>query len=539
MIIGAGAVAVSFSLWMTSVGWRGYPERSWAYWLATPVGLSFIAAGLTAWWRWPANRLGPLMVAGGAAWYLTSLQDLGNPVLFALGYWLTYLALVVITHAVLVYPEGRLTRRVDRWILIADYIAYLVLQGIRYFVDGRHGPVGPRPAPGSWLGDLIGLNGLLFCVIVGGLLVRRWLVASPPARRVHEPVWFGVLVLDLVLLLGVLASLLKLPATLQSILILGYGLCLVALPFAFLSGLIRIRLARLRVADLVVELERATDPAQVRDLLAWVLSDPTLTVGFWSGAEYVDPAGRLVAVTAPAADRTVRRVELDERPLAVLVHDSALADQPALTDAAVAALRLALARAGAARAALEERRKIERDLHDGVQQRLLRLSWLAKQARTIAAPDVVPVLEELASEARDTFVELREVARGIHPSLVTERGLAEAVEEYALRAPVPVRVDLPAGRYPAPVEITAFFVVSEAVVNAVRHAGADEVSVSGRECSGRLVVEVSDAGCGGADPRRGTGLRGLRDRVAALGGTLTVRSVPGQGTRVRAELPCG
>src|SRR5207247_859735 len=120
-----------------------------------------------------------------------------------------------------------------------------------------------------------------------------------------------------------------------------------------------------------------------------------------------------------------------------------------------------------------------------------------------------------------------------------ERGLAEAVEEYALRAPVPVRVDLPSRRYPEPVEITAFFVISEAVVNAVKHAGADEVAVSGRESAGRLVVEVSDEGCGGADPRRGTGLRGLRERVAALGGTFTVRSVPGHGTRVRAELPCG
>src|SRR5581483_7753019 len=122
-----------------------------------------------------SNRLGALMVAGGTAWYLTSLQDLHNRVLFALGFWLTYFALVVITHAVLVYPEGRLTRRVDRWVLIADYTAYLVLQGIRYFVDGRHGPVGPRPTPGSGLGDLISLNALLFGVVVGGLLLRRWL----------------------------------------------------------------------------------------------------------------------------------------------------------------------------------------------------------------------------------------------------------------------------------------------------------------------------------------------------------------------------
>jgi signal transduction histidine kinase len=238
-------------------------------------------------------------------------------------------------------------------------------------------------------------------------------------------------------------------------------------------------------------------------------------------------------------------VDSGEQRLAVLVHDAALADQPALIQAAVAAVRLALENAAAGRrvvqAALEERRTIERNLHDGVQQRLLRLSWLAKQARTMAATEsvMVAVLDELAEEARDTAVELREVARGIHPSLVTERGLAVAVEEYALRAPVLVRVDLPDRRWPAPVEVTAFFVISESIVNAVRHAGVDRVSVSGRERAGGLVVEVSDAGRGGADPSRGTGLRGLQERVASLGGTLTVHSLPGHGTRIVAELPCG
>ncbi len=542
-----GAVAVGFSAFMISVGWHGYGDQAWAFWLAAPVGLSFIAAGLTTWWRWPANRLGPLMVAGGASWYLTNLQDLGNPVLYALGYWLTYFGLVVFTHAALVYPEGRLTRRLDRIVLIADYAVYLGLQGTRYLLEGDHGPVGPRPAPGSTLGDLISLNGVVFAVLVGGLMLHRWRVASPPARRVHAPVWLAVLASTLVLLCAVLASLLDLPQTVQSMLMIGYGLCLVAMPFAFLSGLVRARLARLRVADFVVKLERATEPAHLRDLLSWALSDPTLVLGFWSAeiADYLDAAGRPVAVQGLAADCTVTRVDSGEQRLAVLVHDAALADQPALIQAAVAAVRLALENAAAGRrvvqAALEERRTIERNLHDGVQQRLLRLSWLAKQARTMAATEsvMVAVLDELAEEARDTAVELREVARGIHPSLVTERGLAVAVEEYALRAPVLVRVDLPDRRWPAPVEVTAFFVISESIVNAVRHAGVDRVSVSGRERAGGLVIEVSDAGRGGADPSRGTGLRGLQERVASLGGTLTVHSLPGHGTRIVAELPCG
>jgi signal transduction histidine kinase len=335
----------------------------------------------------------------------------------------------------------------------------------------------------------------------------------------------------------------------------------VTVPFACLSGLLRVRLDHVRVADLVVKLERTADPVRLRDLLAETLADPTLTIGFWSDSAdatgYFDADGRPVAVPEPGAGRAVTYVGEGERRLAVLIHDPALVEQRSLVQSAVAATRLALenarlhavlraqvaelraSRTRIAQAAVRERRKIERDLHDGVQQRLLRLSWLAKQAAASAGTGAVSTLDQLTEEVRVTHAELRELAQGIHPSAVTEHGLAVAIEEYALRAPLAVSVDIPAGRWPPEVEVTAYFVIVEAIVNAAKHAGAVEVQVSVRHRAGRLDVEVRDDGAGGAEPRRGTGLRGLRDRVSALGGTFTVDSPPGRGTVVRVELPCG
>jgi signal transduction histidine kinase len=336
---------------------------------------------------------------------------------------------------------------------------------------------------------------------------------------------------------------------------LAYGIGLVTLPFVYLSGVLR---AHRRITDLMLALEHAVSPSQLRDLLAEALGDPKLVVGFWTGSnEYTGVDGTPVTLPPRPEPHTLTRVSDGDHHLAVLVHDPAVATRPALVRTVVAAARLALSNARLqalqrrqldelrasrerlAVAALDERRRIERDLHDGVQQRLLRLSWLGQQALDLsAAGPAGPLLRDLVGELRDTGAELRELARGIHPALITDRGLAAAVEEYAVRGPLAVEVDLPARRYPGVVEVTAFFVILEAVVNAAKHAGVDRVEVRGQDGPGRLVVEVCDSGTGGADPRRGTGLRNMADRLAAVRGSLTVTSPPGGGTRVTAVLPC-
>jgi signal transduction histidine kinase len=187
----------------------------------------------------------------------------------------------------------------------------------------------------------------------------------------------------------------------------------------------------------------------------------------------------------------------------------------------------------------EERRRLERNIHDGAQQRLLTLAVAVGLTRDrVGDPVLVEELDRVGEELRTTLNELRELARGTYPAILTEAGLGPALESMVQRAVVPARlVAAPEGRLPAPVEATAYFVVSEALTNAARHAGASAVSVDARLLDGHLMVEVADDGIGGADPTRGSGLTGLTDRVAALGGTLRLHSPLGAGTHLVVEIP--
>jgi signal transduction histidine kinase len=189
-----------------------------------------------------------------------------------------------------------------------------------------------------------------------------------------------------------------------------------------------------------------------------------------------------------------------------------------------------------------ERRRIERDLHDGAQQRLVALAMDLGMARAKLESDpaaATALVGEAHEEAKRALAELRDLARGIHPAVLADRGLDAAISALAARSPVPVGVEVAPGRLPGPVESAAYFVVAEALTNAAKHARAAEIGVRITRHRDLLIVEVIDDGVGGADPARGTGLRGLADRVAAVDGRLTVTSPPGGPTVIRAELPCG
>jgi signal transduction histidine kinase len=188
------------------------------------------------------------------------------------------------------------------------------------------------------------------------------------------------------------------------------------------------------------------------------------------------------------------------------------------------------------------RRRLERDLHDGAQSRLVALALLLRSARTRASdnPDVAELLDQAQLELRTSLSELRELARGIHPAVLSERGLEPALQSLVSRAPVPVTVVTDGEeRLPRPVENAAYFVVSEALANVAKYANATEASVTVQRANGHVTVEVTDDGVGGADAANGSGLRGLSDRVAALDGTLSLDRPAGRGTRLRAEIPCG
>jgi signal transduction histidine kinase len=190
----------------------------------------------------------------------------------------------------------------------------------------------------------------------------------------------------------------------------------------------------------------------------------------------------------------------------------------------------------------QARRRLERNLHDGAQQRFVSLSLALRLTQSLLASEPEKAAEHLRSAQRELtqgLEELRELARGIHPAILTERGLRAAVDSLVLRAQVPVDVTtMPEGRLPSEVEAAAYYVVSEALANVTRYAGAGRATVAVALSGGIVSVEVADDGAGGADPAKGSGLRGLADRVEAIGGRLEILSPPGGGTRIRAALPC-
>jgi signal transduction histidine kinase len=328
---------------------------------------------------------------------------------------------------------------------------------------------------------------------------------------------------------------------------------------AFFVGLLRMRLHRGAVARLMVELGSLPSPAGLRNAIARCLGDPSLEVAFWlpSDGRYVDAGGQPVDPGA-LSGQAVTVLEHDGNRLAALVHDPALLDEPQLLDAVGAAaglalentrlqaeLRAQLAEVRASRARLiaagdAERRRLERDLHDGAQQRLLGIRLALQLARGRLADGTAPVdalLAEADAEVVDALAELRALARGIHPAILTEEGLAPALAGLARRTPVPVQVSVCRERLPAAIEAAVYYLAAEALANTVKHAHASQVSIDVARSNGRLAVNVADEGNGGADAG-GAGLRGLRDRVEALDGQLQVDSAPGHGTRISALIPC-
>jgi signal transduction histidine kinase len=335
---------------------------------------------------------------------------------------------------------------------------------------------------------------------------------------------------------------------------IGRAVCL-SLPIALVGGILWSRLRRAEASDLVIEL-RAPAAKTLRERLARALGDPALQVAYRIGdGTYVDAGGRPVALPK-AGDRAVTAVTVAGDEVAALVHDRALLDEPALIESVRAAAALVLenerlaaevrsqlaeVRASRGRivaAADDERRRIERDLHDGAQQRLVTLSvdLGLEGARDPAASTVLARAQDQVEEA---IAELRELARGIHPTLLRDEGLQAAVEALARRAPFPVALRAALReRLADPIELAAYYVVSEALTNVVKHARATEAAVLLEQSSDALQLTVRDDGVGGANIVAGAGIAGLRDRLEALDATLSIESAAGHGTTIRAEFPC-
>jgi signal transduction histidine kinase len=527
--------------------------------------LPYVVAGLIAWSRRPASRLGPLMVAAGFGIFASIIGWTDVPLLFTIGQTSDLVALILFLHVFLAFPSGRLEPRSVRLLVGCAYLTAVGLMLVRgalgEFGDRYLFAVADAPATATSVRSvqLLAICGV--CLAALGVLVARRRGSGRPRRRsvalLVDAFAIGLLMVVALLVAGQSSW----PAfeTIRRVTFFVIGLA----PIAFLIGLLDVRLARTSVGDLLVALRAKPAPAELRDALARALRDPTLELAYWlpDYEAYGDLDGRPVHLPDVGGEdpRATTLIERDGARIAALIHDPALGDEPELLEAVSAAAAMALenaqlqaelraraeelqgSRGRILEAGQRERQRLERNLHDGAQQRLvgLSLSLGLLEERLATDAGARAGLAQARQEVGIALQELRDIARGIHPAVVSGHGLGVALESLAARMQMPVRLSVELeDRLPEPLEVAAYYVVSESLANVAKHAHASATSVRVARRGGRIAVEVADDGIGGADSERGSGLRGLADRVEALGGRLRVWSAPGAGTRVLAELPC-
>jgi signal transduction histidine kinase len=538
---------------------------------ATFIGeLLWVAATLASYLRDPAGRMWKLLLASRVVAALGVIWVLNTSLTWTLWQLSIGLGTVVFAHLVLAFPGGRLERAFDRRLILAAYGILLASRlGLALVWDPRTATCFPlcqvNPfvvAPSAELATLFGSIAVLTPLLAIGVVVamwRRWRSASPALRRTLLPVAV-VAPIELGLVSArAIAAMSQDTWESVGVVLSTSPLAFVhaAIPAAFLAGILATRLSRGTIADLAVELGQGVPLGGLRDALARALRDPTLVLVFPApaGEGYVDADGRSLEPSAPDGRRGLARLERDGEILAILDYDPAVElEDPGRVSAVASVAGMALenerlaaqvraqhtdVRASRARnveAADAERRRIERDLHDGAQQRLVALAMRLEQARGEVA-GAGELIDSTTDELMLAIGEVRDLAHGLHPTILTERGLAAAVDSLAERAPIPVRANVLPQRVEREAEVAAYFIVAETVTNAVKHAAATEVRVEASLQADRLSVTVADNGRGGADPAGGSGLQGLIDRVVAVGGSLTIDSPPGGGTTLRALIP--
>jgi signal transduction histidine kinase len=570
----AAAVGLGVAAYRVQV--QNLSPRSWAAaWVA--VAWAFVLAGLLAWLRRPANRLGPLMLAGGLALAARQLRYSHDAAVFTVFFLLGDLGFALVGHSILAYPSGQVHGRGPRALVKAGYATMILFPLAVLLLHGRSGSLllmGPVPRRSLlFLSDRPHAAELLqktqtaifygvLATLVLGVIARRFVQATPRARRMLAPLLLAAVALVVRAIFENVHTFVTKQPFAFSYLFWWQIAAGLALSLALLAGMLRARLARANVGQLALELDRApATPQGLRDALARALADPSLELLYWlpDQSAFVDANGARASLPEEDPRRAVTPLEHDHEPFAAVVHDPSLLDEPELVASAGAVARLALenarlhaqtraqlqqvreSRRRIVSAADEERRRIERNLHDGAQQRLLALALELSKAHhhlgDRADPEVERLLAASVQELQSTVEELRTLARGLHPTVLTEYGLAAALQALTHKSPIPVTLDICKDRLPAQVEAAAYFVVAEALTNVVKHAHARGASVNARHEGAKLVLKISDDGIGGAHATEGSGLQGMADRVEALGGRLLIQSNP-TGTRITAEIPC-
>ena len=526
-----------------------------------------VGAGLAAAVARPRQVAGRRLVLAGFLWFVGTPEggdalQLGDLAFAFQGYFDLVLVLITLSFAAR-WPA----RPSERVYLAALTVVFVVNSGVR--LVARSGElVGTEVVPFATVlplvawADLVRSAGVAFAAV---LIARRWLTSSGPARRYLGPVFVAGVATSAAAAYGMwypLSALGIVPPTPDDLVIIlawTANVIRILVPIGMLVGILRYRGARSAVAGAMAGIVAGPTSSALGTALRQALGDPSLRILGWDTqiGGYRDEAGEPAAPPEATETVAVTPISSDGVPLALVVHDPALDDDPALIASGIALTTLVmhnerlghevdrqLAEVRASRARIvqagdEERRRIERDLHDGVQQRLVALGLALRRAATrdVGDADAADALARGADEALAVVEDVRELARGIHPAILTEAGLASGLRALADRSPVPVEVDARLDREPSPTTAaTAYFVASEALANVAKHAAATTAWIRASDGDGVLRVAVEDDGRGGVDPA-GSGLRGLQDRVSALGGTFTAAARPGGGTVVTASIP--
>jgi len=544
------------------------------------AGWALIAVGLRLALRRPANRSGYLLAAAGVSWFFVEWNNpgIGSPVAFTFGLVVWALAPPVVAHAVLAYPSGRPLPAPGRAALLAAYVGAGLVLGLLpalVFDPKRQAcsqcPVNLLSVTSSQDAVRVltawGVRlGLVWPVALAVVAVWQFTRSSAAVRWMAAPVVLGGVVYLLLVWADFVHSLPRGQLgndEFERALWLGQAIALCTIAFGVTWSWLRARRTRSALASIVVDLGHSPPPGGLREALASTLGDPALEVAYplADPGRYIDADG--VALNPAVRDgRTVTPLARGGTTVALLLHRPGLLDNPELVQEVAAAARIALenerlqavvraqledlraSRARVVAAGDAERRRLERDLHDGAQQRLVSLSLALRLARIQLGadedPDLICGMDRAGQEIGAAIEELRELAHGIYPAVLTDEGLAAAVEALCERAVIPVRVvAVPEGRFPPPVEAAAYFLVAEACGKIAASTGASSVSVEVKQEEGRLLVEVTGEEAGKPGPGLEAKVTDLSDRVGALDGCLRIVQLPGRGLAIHGEIPCG
>ncbi len=532
------------------------PSLLWAVLLFTAVVWVWVAAGLVAWWRRPDNAIGALIVVGGLSLYLAGLGNTGVEVLVAVSAVFATAPLAVTVHLLHAFPSGRLRGRLSIVTVALGYVTSVGLQALRYALS-LSSPEGLQVATVAQ--QALGISVMIMTAIV---LTRRLLAADRRHRRVLLPLFsYGTIA---VLLLGAAGPIVRALGLEPSVSGTAQLLISAGIPIAFLLGVLLggfTRTGELEPLSEWLGITGATGPAVAR-ALASTLGDDSLRVVYWSedDARYVDAVGVPVKPEESGPDRGWSEIRVENRLVGAIDYDARIigdagpvrragdvlaiaVDRERLTAQLLASNEALLqSRVRLIEAADRERARIAQDLHDGIQVQLV---LLALAAQTIAiSPDASPKTSAASAELRrgidEAAADLRRLVHNVLPSSLTERGLTAATEDLVDRLSIPatLEAEIDDSTISATTTHTAYFIIAEALTNAVKHSGATSVRVRLTKEAENVMIDIRDNGIGGVSMNLGAGLRGLTDRVDVLGGRVRIDSPKAHGTRLVVELPC-